>query len=170
MFEESRELYRQVGDEAGIARAEWMVVIRDLAAGNWDPPIATAEEAVANWRRTGDRLSLADGLVWTAVVYARASRLTEARSAVLEALQLFRAADSPIGIVSVILSLAAPGEVGSALRRRAAAGGHRGIPPRTGRRPRPLEFLAGFLGDPEAEARAHLSPEAPSGPSSRAGQ
>ena len=42
-------------------------------------PIATAEEAVANWRRTGDRLSLADGLVWTAVVYARASRLTEAR-------------------------------------------------------------------------------------------
>jgi hypothetical protein len=24
----------------------------------------------------------------------------------------------------------------------------------------PLDFLAGFLGDPEAEARAHLSPDA----------
>ena len=160
LFEESRELYRQAGDEAGIARAEWMVVIRDLAAGNWDPPIATAEEAVASWRRTGDRLSLADGLVWTAVVYARAGRPTEARSAVLEALQLFRAADSPMGIVSVILSLAYlarwEARYEDALR---LAGTAESLREQVGGRV-PLEFLAGFLGDPEAEARAHLSPEA----------
>ena len=160
LFEESWELYRQAGDEAGIARAEWMVVIPDLVAGNWAPPIARAEEAVATWRRTGDRLSLADALVWTAVVYARAGRLAEARSAVLEALQLFRAADSPIGIVSVILSLAylarweeryedALRLVGTAESLREQVGGRV-----------PLEFLAGFLGDPEAEARAHLSQQA----------
>ncbi|MGH2816099.1 MAG: ATP-binding protein, partial [Actinomycetota bacterium] len=58
LFEESLELSRQAGDEAGIARAEWMIVIRDLAAGNWGPPIARADEAVATWRRTGDRLQL----------------------------------------------------------------------------------------------------------------
>jgi predicted ATPase/class 3 adenylate cyclase len=160
LFDESRELYQRAGDEAGVARAEWMVVIGDLAAGNWGPPIATAEAAVANLRRTGDRLSVADGLVWTAVVYARAGRLAEARSAVLEALQLFRAVDSPMGIVSVILSLAylarweeryedALRLVGTAESLREQVGGRV-----------PLEFLAGFLGDPEAEARAHLSPEA----------
>jgi len=79
---------------------------------------------------------------------------------VLEALQLFRAADSPIGIVSVILSLAylarweeryedALRLVGTAESLREQVGGRV-----------PLEFLAGFLGDPEAEARAHLSQQA----------
>jgi hypothetical protein len=33
----------------------------------------------------------------------------------------------------------------------------------------PLDFLAGFLGDPEAEARAQLPERLPSGPSRRAG-
>ena len=160
LFEESRELSRQAGDEAGIARAEWMIVIRDLAAGNWGPPIARAEEAVATWRRTGHRLQLADALVWLAVVYARAGRLAEAHSTVVEALRLFRAADSPMGIVSVILSLAylarwedrhedALRLMGTAESLREQVGGRA-----------PLEFLEGFLGDPEAEARAHLSPEA----------
>jgi hypothetical protein len=56
LFEESHELFRRVGDESGMARAEWMSVIRDLAAGNWERPIGNAEGAVATWRRTGDRL------------------------------------------------------------------------------------------------------------------
>jgi hypothetical protein len=79
---------------------------------------------------------------------------------VLEALQLFRAVDSPLGIVSVILGLAylarwedryedALRLMGTAESLREQVGGRA-----------PLEFLAGFLGDPEAEARAHLSPEA----------
>jgi tetratricopeptide (TPR) repeat protein len=137
-----------------------MMVIRDLAAGNWGPPIAGAEEAVANWRRTGDRFQLADALVWLAVVYARAGQPAQARSAVLEALQLFRAVDSPTGILSVLLGLAylarwedryedALRLVGTAESLREQVGGRA-----------PLEFLAGFLGDPEAEARAHLSQEA----------
>jgi hypothetical protein len=65
-----------------------------------------------------------------------------------------------MGIVSVILSLAylarwearyedALRLVGTAESLREQVGGRV-----------PLEFLAGFLGDPEAEARAHLSPEA----------
>jgi hypothetical protein len=28
-----------------------MMVVPDMVAGNWDPPIARAEEAVATWRR-----------------------------------------------------------------------------------------------------------------------
>jgi hypothetical protein len=93
-------------------------------------------------------------------VYARAGHLAEARPAVLEALRLFRAVDSPVGIVSVILSLAylarwedryedALRLVGTAESLRQQIGGRA-----------PLEFLAGILGDPEAEARAHRSKEA----------
>jgi non-specific serine/threonine protein kinase len=160
LFEESLALFRRAGDEPGMVRAGWMLVIPDLVAGNWDPPIARAEETVATWGRLGDRLQLADALVWLAVVYARAGHLAEARSAVLEALRLFRGVDSPMGIVSVILGLAylarweqryedALRLVGTADSLGEQVGGRA-----------PLEFLAGFLGDPEAEARAHLSQEA----------
>jgi predicted ATPase/class 3 adenylate cyclase len=158
-FEESRELFRQAGDEAGAARADWMVVIRDLAAGRWDRPIATAEKAVATWRRSGARFDLGSGLVWTAVVYARAGRMADAQVAMGEALELFREVDSPIGIVLVLQGLTylarwddrhtdAVRLAGAADALRDQLGGRA-----------PLDFLAGFLGDPEAESRAHL-PEA----------
>jgi predicted ATPase len=99
LLEESRELFRL----AGVARADWMLPIRDLVAGRWDAPLSKAEEAVATWRRTGDRFRLGDGLVWLAVVYARAGRPADAHAAMGEARELFRDADSPIGMVSVLL-------------------------------------------------------------------
>ncbi|HEY6592320.1 MAG TPA: tetratricopeptide repeat protein, partial [Actinomycetota bacterium] len=86
--EESLELFRRAGDEAGVARADWMLAMRDLVDGHWDRPLARAEETVAAWRRTGDRFRLGDGLVWLAVVEARAGRLARARSALEEAREL----------------------------------------------------------------------------------
>jgi predicted ATPase/class 3 adenylate cyclase len=156
LFEESRELARQAGDEPAVARAEWMLAIRDLAAGAWDRPLAIAEQAVDRWRRIGDRLQMGDGLVWLAVVYARAGRPADARSAVGEALRLFREVDSPMGILSVILGLSYlarwEGRYQDAVR---LAGAAESLRDQFGGRP-PLDFLAGFVGDPEAEARARL--------------
>jgi len=160
LFGESLELFRQAGDEVGVTRVLWMIVIRDLAAGNWDLPIARAEEVVATWRRMGDRFQLGDTLVWLAVIYARVGRRADARSALQEALELFRAVDSPMGIVSVVVGLSylarwedryedAVRLAGAAESLREQVGGRA-----------PLEFLAGFMGDPEAEARAHLPEEA----------
>jgi predicted ATPase/class 3 adenylate cyclase len=160
LFEESLELFRRAGDEAGVVRAEWMIVIRDLVAGRWDRPVARAEESVATWRRIGDRFHLGDGLVWLAVVYARAGHPADARSALREALDLFREADSAMGVVSSILGLsylarweeryeAAVRLAGAAESLREQVGGRA-----------PLDFLAGFLGDPEAEARARLPEDA----------
>jgi tetratricopeptide (TPR) repeat protein len=160
LFEESLELFRGAGDETGMARAEWMIVIRDLIAGDLDGTVARAEEAVATWRRVGDRFHLGDGLVWLAVLYARAGRLADARRAILQALELVREIDSPMGVVSVILGLAyvarwaerhedAMRLIGAAESLRERVGGGA-----------PINFLAGFMGDPAAEARAHLSQEA----------
>ena len=103
LFEESLELFRRAGDEAGAARADWMMPIRDLVAGRWDGPVAKAEEAVDTWRRTGERFRLGDGLVWLAVVYARAGRPADARAAMAEARALFDDADSPLGMLTVLL-------------------------------------------------------------------
>jgi hypothetical protein len=115
---------------------------------------------VAAWRRTGDRFRLGDGLVWLGVVDARAGRPADARSAIGEARELAAEADSPMGMVSVLIALSyvarweerhqdAVRLAGAADALREQVGGRA-----------PLEFLAGFLGDPEAEARAHLSEEA----------
>jgi predicted ATPase/class 3 adenylate cyclase len=159
LCEESLALFRRAGDEAGVARADWMLAMRDLVAGRWDAPLAEAEEAVAGWRRTGDRFRLGDGLVWLAVVYARAGRPAEARSAVTEARELAAEADSPMGMVSVLIALTylarweqrhedAVRLAGAADALREQVGGRA-----------PLDFLASFLGDPEAEARERLPEE-----------
>jgi predicted ATPase/class 3 adenylate cyclase len=159
LFQESFELFRQAGDEVGMARAEWMVVIPDMAAGRWERPLARAEESVAAWRRSGDRLGLADAVVWQAVVYARVGRPADARATFAEALDAFRAVDSPMGSVSVVLSLTYLARweqrYEDAVR---LAGAAESLRERVGGRA-PLDFLSGFLGDPEAEARAHLPEE-----------
>jgi tetratricopeptide (TPR) repeat protein len=156
LFEHSRALFKEADDEAGLARAEWMLVIRDLAAGRWDRAIAAAEEAVATWRRTGNHFQLGDGLVWLAVVYARAGRPSDARAALQEAQELSREADNLMGILSVVhgSSYLARWEdrYEDAVRLAGVADSLRD---QVGGRA-PLDFLAGFLGDPEAEARARL--------------
>jgi predicted ATPase/class 3 adenylate cyclase len=159
-FQQSEELFRKAGDELGITRARWMLVMPDLVAGRWDRPLARAEDTVATWRRAGDRLRLGDGLVWLAVVYARAGRHADARAAIAEALQLFRQVDSPMGILTVILGLSYlarwEDHYEDAVRLAGAAASLR---ERVGGRA-PLDFLAGFLGDPDAEARARLPEDA----------
>jgi hypothetical protein len=134
-----------------------MLAIRDLGAGAWDRPLAIAEQAVDRWRRIGDRrLQMGDGLVWLAVVDARAGRPADARAAIGEALRLFREVDSPMGIVSVILGLSYlarwEGRYQDAVR---LAGAAESLRDQVGGRP-PLDFLAGFVDDPETEARARL--------------
>jgi hypothetical protein len=128
--------------------------------GDWDRTLPVAERAVATWRRLGDRLQMADGLVWLGVIYIRAGRPADARSAIGEALEFFRAVDSPMGIVSVLLGQSYlarwEGRYQDAVR---LAGAAESLREQVGGRP-PLDFLAGFLGDPEAEARARLPADA----------
>ncbi len=159
LLQESLSLFRQVGNEAGIAQVLSMLVIEEARAGRWDAVIARLEETTTIWRRLGDRLHLAFELVWLAFAFGRTARREEARAAALDALELFREADNPTGIGIILTDLAFlatwEGRHEDALRLAGAAESVRqriGAPP------------GGFAGiledDPAEEARAHLPDDA----------
>jgi hypothetical protein len=155
MLDESLALFRQAGDERGVAQVLPMLVMQDAQAGEWDRVIANLEESVATWRRLGDRLHLAFDLVWLAFAYGRAGRLAEARSAALESLELFRVADNPtgIGIALVDLAFVATWE-DRHLDAIKLAGAYEALRARIGG---PPGAIGGLLeGEPADEARAHL--------------
>jgi hypothetical protein len=132
-----------------------MLVMSDAQAGRWNRVIASLEEVAATWRLLGDRLHLAFNLVWLAFAYGRVGRREEARSAAMEALDLFREADNPtgIGIALVDLAFLATWE-GRHVEAIKLAGAYESLRERIGG---PPGAIGGLLeGDPAAEARAQL--------------
>jgi len=137
-----------------------MQVVPDAMAGAWDRVVARIEEVAAIWRRLGDRLNLAFGLIWLAFAYGRAGRREDARSTALEALELFREAENATGIALAFLDLAFlltwEGRHEDAIRMAAVSEHQRDL---AGGGPTP--GFGGMLeGDPVAEARAHLTEDA----------
>ena len=155
MLEEALELFRQAGDEAGVAQVQSMLVIRDAEARNWGPVITRLEDTTTIWRRRGDRLHLGFDLVWLAFAYGRVGRAADARTAGLEALDLFCEVDNPTGILITIVDLSWlatwEGRHEDAMR---LAGAYESLTQSAGG---PPGGFAGLLeGDPTAEARPHL--------------
>jgi predicted ATPase/class 3 adenylate cyclase len=155
MIEECLELFRQAGDEHGVAQVLSMSVIKDAQAGQWEAVLASLEEGVAIWRRLGDRLHLAFDLVWMAFALGRLGRRDEAWSTALECLALFREADNLTGVGIALVDLAFlatwEGRHEDALRLTAA---YQSVRDRVGG---PPGGFAGLLeGDPADEARPNL--------------
>src|SRR6266568_2258599 len=156
LLEESRDLFRSVGDERGVAQVLTLLVMPDAHAGQWDRVIANLEEVVAIWRRVGDRVHLGFDLVWLGFAYGRAGRREEASSAALEALELFREADNPTGVGIALVDLAFlatwEGRHEDAVR---LAGAYESLRAKVGG---PPGAIGGILeGDPAEDARPHLS-------------
>jgi predicted ATPase/class 3 adenylate cyclase len=155
MLEESLELFRRVGDERGMAEVMAMLVMRDAEAGEWEAVIARLEEAVAIWRRLADRLHLAFDLLWLGWAYGRVGRMAVARTAALEALDLFRDADNATGIGIAFTDLAFlatwEGRHEEAIK---LAGASDTLKQLVGGPPGAIGGL--LVGDPVAEAGAHL--------------
>ena len=158
LLEESLELFRGAGNDAGVAQVLAMLVIRDAEVGNWDPVITRLEETTDIWRRLGERLHLAFDLVWLAFAKGRVGRAEEARSAALEALELFCQVDNSTGIGITFTDLAFlanwEGRYEDAI---VLAGAAESIREHTGG---PPSAIGGLLeGDPVADARAQLIEE-----------
>jgi predicted ATPase/class 3 adenylate cyclase len=156
MLEESLDLFRGVGNERGVAQVLTMLVMKDAESGRWGSVIDSLDEVVAIWRRMGDRLHLAFDLVWLGFAHGRAGHRPDARSAAVEALELFRDADNLTGIGIAFTDLAFlanwEGRHQDAIR---LAGASESLRKRVGG---PPGAIGGLLeGDPAAEARAHLS-------------
>lgn len=155
-FNESRDLFEQLGDEDAVARVQWAATNPAAMVGGWDEAVALGEQYVERWRRLGNWFHLGEGLLGLATGYARTGRMVEARPAAREALELAVEADFSTGIGSAIMTLAflASWEGryeeslrlgGAAMSIREEAGGP------------PTMFLEFILGDPVEEARAKLS-------------
>jgi predicted ATPase/class 3 adenylate cyclase len=159
LLEESRDLFRQAGDDRGVAQVLALLVMPDAQAGRWDPVIANLEEVVSIWRRFGDRLHVAFDLVWLGFAYGRTGRMVEARAAAMEALELFREADNPTGLGIALIDLAFlatwEGRHEDAVR---LAGANESLRRRVGG---PPGAIGGIMeGDPAEDARQHLAEDA----------
>jgi tetratricopeptide (TPR) repeat protein len=162
LLQESLELFRAADNESGAARASAMLAFGEALAGNWDPVISRTEDAVAIWRRVGDRFHLADDLLFLAFAYDGVDRIEEARTATLEALDIALELDNPLGIGGALLALAVlanrRGRHHDALR---LIGAVESVSDRVGGAP-PLERFQMFI-DPESQARTHLNAEEAAG-------
>jgi len=155
LLDESLDLFRRVGDERGVAQVLTMLVMPDAQAGTWGRVIDNLEEVVGIWRRLGDRLHLSFDLLWLAFAHGRVGHREAARSAGLEALDLFREVDNDTGIGITFTALAFlatwEGRHEDAIR---LAGASESLKERVGG---PPGAIGGLLeGDPVAEAGAHL--------------
>jgi predicted ATPase/class 3 adenylate cyclase len=157
LLEESLDLFRGRDNESGVARALEMLSWRDALAGQWAPSISRIEDALAIWRKLGDLFHLVDDLVSLALVYSRVDRPTEARAAALEALDLSLDSATPLGIGGALWALAVQANIdrryADALRLLATV---KSLSDQAGGAP-PIAAVVFFFGDPESEARAHLS-------------
>jgi predicted ATPase/class 3 adenylate cyclase len=155
LLHESLAQFRRVGDEHGVAQVLAMLVMPDAQAGRWGRVIESLEEVVAIWRRLGDRLHVAFDLLWLAFAHGRMGHRREARSAGLEALDLFCEVDNRTGIGITFTDLAFlatwEGRHEDAIRLVAAS---ESVKEQVGG---PPGAIGGLLeGDPAAEAREHL--------------
>ena len=159
-YEEALAVERELGDPARTADALYNLAFVAGAERDFEGAFRLFEERLELFRRAGDEAGVARADWMMALRDLVAGRPADARAAMEETRELFGEADSPMGMLSVLLgqSYLARWEeryqdavrlAGAAASLRDQVGGRA-----------PLDFLAGFLGDPEAEARAHLSPDA----------
>jgi hypothetical protein len=157
LLDEALGLFREAGNERGVAEVLGLLVMPDAEAGDWARVSANLQEVVGIWRRLGDRLHLAFDLVWLGFADGRLGHRPEARAAALEALDLFREVDNATGVGISLLDLAFlavwEGRNEDALT---FAGAAQAVRTRVGGPPGAIGGL--MAGDPAGDAREHLSP------------
>ena len=106
LLEEALAHYRELGDDAGIARCLWGLGQAYLYADDYSRAAETLDEAAELFSRLGDRFGHAWALFLRAVLALQVNDVERAEKNSVAALRMFAAADDVTGEVMVLSSLA----------------------------------------------------------------
>ena len=106
IYEESLKLYRELGDEKGIADSSWALSIAALSQGELDVAERHGLDALELYRELGDAFGTGWAAHLLATYYIRLERDDEAERLAREALSLFAEASDPTGVVLLLLDFA----------------------------------------------------------------
>ena len=133
MIQEALPLFREVGDESGVARCLWAIGNGYHFLNDYEAAAPPLDEAIALTRKLGDRFSLGWALHTRALIAINKRKPEEAHPLVMEALRLFSEAGDVSGIAIVLDDLAAIARLnGDRLRALRFAGAAAGLQASTG--------------------------------------
>jgi predicted ATPase/class 3 adenylate cyclase len=99
LLQEALGLFRELGDQTGVARTLWALGNGDYFARDFDKALALLTESQAAFRTVDDRFGLAWTLHTTGLVGLKTGDINMARARFLEALRLFQEANDISGLV-----------------------------------------------------------------------
>jgi tetratricopeptide (TPR) repeat protein len=112
-FEEAAGLYRELGDQDGLAGALWALAFAAVNSGDVDGAGPLIEEGLALARASGNRFAIGWSLFGLAWIGLREGRIGDAVRNLVESLRVFEETGDVSGITSAIVGLTA-GAVGVA--------------------------------------------------------
>ncbi|HVS11999.1 MAG TPA: AAA family ATPase, partial [Planctomycetota bacterium] len=105
-IKEALALWRELGDEAGVAKAQWALGGLQAVAREYGPARANLEASERLFRAQENRFGLAWALHELGLLYLLTDELGRARDVLVEAMGLFRGAEDHSGIALVLTDFA----------------------------------------------------------------
>ncbi|HWO45422.1 MAG TPA: tetratricopeptide repeat protein, partial [Methylomirabilota bacterium] len=102
LLEEALPIFRQLGDEHGIANCLWALGQVYYSSGDFAAAVSPTEEAITVYERLGDRFGTGWALFVRSTIALKMNESAVARPRSLQALKIFAAADDVTGIVLVL--------------------------------------------------------------------
>jgi predicted ATPase/class 3 adenylate cyclase len=106
VLEEALPIFRELRDEAGVAKCLWALGILYFRLNELDLAVGSLDDAIPLFRRISDRFSLGWALFVRANVSLKRDETATAKSHGMEALRIFAVAEDPSGAALVLATLA----------------------------------------------------------------
>jgi len=106
VLEEALSIYRELQDEAGVAKCLWVLGIFHYRRNELDLAVGSLDDAIALFRPMSDRFSLGWALFVRANVALKQGKVAAAKTYGMEALRIFAGAEDPSGAALLLATLA----------------------------------------------------------------
>jgi tetratricopeptide (TPR) repeat protein len=101
LYQEALEIFREVGDPAGIAEGEYNAAYVPLLAGDFDTAAPMFKESRARFDALGDRSGVADTLFGLSIAYRLAGDISSAKAAAAEGFKIAQEADDWFAVLGL---------------------------------------------------------------------